>query len=368
MEGISRINSNVSGVMLASAMLRAHAAVVGNREEKINAGVGIFTQYLDKNGARKEEWERVALLAPEIMIARAGLNDKWLNEAGKALEAATDNAQRQNLLGQIIFPNFRITLFGEAINPGKMFNPNNLTQEVLTGLLCPKMPNLQLNIVVIPEGTFPMGSNLFNNEKFTDNNPYKVKISKFGLGEYEVTNEQYGLGIEQAGLDIPKYWEYTDLKKIYLKNPVVGIDWFQAKAFAEWLGLRLPTEAEWEYAARGANGLTYPWGNEWNPENAVFYGVTTKPVDTYANVRSPFGSKDMSGNVWEWTASWYTPKGYDPEALLDPKGPNIGNSKVIRGGSWGSYSYDYLRGAYRDSIASQFQRDNVGFRVAQDLK
>ena len=149
----------------------------------------------------------------------------------------------------------------------------------------------------------------------------------------------------------PEYW--TDPKWNKADHPVVGVSYFEAEAYATWAGKRLPTEQEWEKAARGTDGREYPWGNDFDTTKCNSYesGITaTTAVTSHEEGISPFGCFDMAGNVWEWCSSWYY------QSL---------NQRVIRGGSWSSVAVD-LRSSGRNRLTT-FVRDlTIGFRLAQD--
>jgi iron(II)-dependent oxidoreductase len=148
------------------------------------------------------------------------------------------------------------------------------------------------------------------------------------------------------------------------------VTWYGAKAFCEAVGGRLPTEAEWEYAARGTDGRIYPWGNTWDPLNArtsvpVTTNVGPVGIDSYPSGISPFGLYDMAGNVAEWVSDWYDPAYYSkPEASgTDPVGPAAGSQKVVRGGSWDSKPF-FARSVHRQSLDPTSATNGTGFRCA----
>ncbi len=192
----------------------------------------------------------------------------------------------------------------------------------------------------------------WSREAFHDEGPaHWVLLSSYYIDTYEVSNEKYGQFMRATGHPAPAYWDDPRLNGP--SQPVVGVNWFDAKAFCEWEGKRLPTEAEWEKAARGPDGLQYPWGNTFDSRN-VNYGKlhdATMPVDSLPSGTSPYGLHHMAGNVFEWVGDWYDPDYYAKWSFFtNPSGPaspvwlggtgtyvdrlTVGEKKVIRGGSW----------------------------------
>jgi formylglycine-generating enzyme required for sulfatase activity len=148
---------------------------------------------------------------------------------------------------------------------------------------------------------------------------HRVHLAEFAIGVVPVTNAQYAAFVGSAAVEAPSYWGQEGIPKGQSDHPVVGVSWLDARAFCDWLsrvtgrGFRLPTEAEWEKAARGADGRTYPWGDRWPEAELCNYEMLvgrTTPVGAYPGNASPYGALDMAGNVGEWTSSLYRPYPY----------------------------------------------------------
>lgn len=160
-------------------------------------------------------------------------------------------------------------------------------------------------------------------------------------------------------------------------RPVVGVSWFEADAYARWLGARLPTEAEWEKASRGANGGRYPWGDEWEEDRAAHRGYGPKktlPVGVFPKGESPYGMLDAVGSVWQWCNDLYATDAYAHADRRDPQGPSVPPSlpdagakplhRVVRGGAWNTLPWS-LRCANRNSYPMGARFSNLGFRCVR---
>ena len=178
-----------------------------------------------------------------------------------------------------------------------------------------------------------------------------VTLSPFYMQEHEVTNAEYRRFDPNHDADAPN------------DHPVVNVSWFDAMAYAQWLGGSLPTEAQWEFSARGKEGREYPWGNETlTPDRANYGGNvrSTTRVKSYPKGATPEGIYDLAGNVWEWCRDWYGD--YRGEEQTDPVGPDSGSFRVLRGGAFYNCP-GHLRAAYRINYVPQNRNDRIGFRV-----
>jgi formylglycine-generating enzyme required for sulfatase activity len=211
---------------------------------------------------------------------------------------------------------------------------------------------------------------------------HTVSLDSFWIDQTEVTNAQFRRCAEAGVCEAPTICTegeptYGDGSKA--DHPVVCVDWHDAQTFCEWAGARLPTEAEWEYAARGPDGSLYPWGNErggpWQnfcdascgeawADGAMDDGhAKTSPVDNYPEGASWCGALDMAGNSYEWVADWMD--SYTSEPQMNPTGSPTGRERVLRSSSWVSF-WDRARGATRDFVDPSSRYDHIGFRCAGD--
>ncbi|MHB8482807.1 MAG: formylglycine-generating enzyme family protein [Nitrospiria bacterium] len=235
-------------------------------------------------------------------------------------------------------------------------------------------------MVAVPAGEFIMGSNRIDKEgisaefgmrrpMFADEHPeHKVNLPLYFIDQIEVTNAQYKLFVDATRSMSPRGWPNGMFPFKRANYPVTTISWYDASRFCEWQKKRLPTEAEWEKAARGTDGREYPWGNEYQKDfaNMGDSGIgDLTPVGSYEKGKSPYGAYDMTGNVWEWTSDWYL-----PYSGTEYKSEDFGEkNKVLRGGSYGGVGHYTLKYFYRTSYRffsepqSSFQ--DVGFRCAR---
>lgn len=232
--------------------------------------------------------------------------------------------------------------------------------------------NTGTEMLLVPSGEFTMGSTRGN----PDEKPvHQVYLDTYYIDKYLVTNALYSVCVQAGKCQSPKYINSATHPSYYGNSqfnnyPVIDVDWNMANTYCEWRGARLPTEAEWEKAARGTDGRTYPWGEglDCSKTNySVCVGDTT-PVDHYPDSQSVYGVYDMAGNVWEWIADWYDANYYATigENSNNPQGPSKGQYRVLRGGSWLSPQTN-IRSASRYSYVPSTILQTVGFRCARSV-
>ncbi|MBM3240218.1 hypothetical protein FJZ31_28365 [Candidatus Poribacteria bacterium] len=223
-------------------------------------------------------------------------------------------------------------------------------------------------MVQIPAGWFLMGSPI--GVGMDDEHPqHKVWVDAFLIDRCEVTNAQYEKFMKETGHSAPKHWNNDKYNKP--DYPVVGVSWYDAVTYAKWAGKRLPTEAEWEKAARGGLvGKRYPWGDDISHDNANCYGTggrdrweSTSPVGSFPP--NGYGLYDIMGNVYEWCADWYDRNYYRNSPEKNPKGPNTRDRRVVRGG--GCIGSETVYERWFDVVALDPSGRCLGFRCAQDV-
>ncbi|MBI3807614.1 MAG: SUMF1/EgtB/PvdO family nonheme iron enzyme [Nitrospirae bacterium] len=224
-------------------------------------------------------------------------------------------------------------------------------------------------MVVIPAGEFWMGTE----DGLQDARPlHRVHLSSYWLDKYEVTNARYRQCVEGGGCTPPKdHQAFDDPQRV--QHPVTNITWSQARAFCQWQGKRLPTEAEWEKAARGTDGRRYPWGN--NEEvlkrhmrkGELTPGANgTEPVGHQTATASPYGVFDLIGSVSEWVKDWYAEDFYQASPARDPQGPSRGSFRVLRGGEWNEKLPNF-QASYRGWDDVTYWGPTLGVRCAEDV-
>jgi hypothetical protein len=211
---------------------------------------------------------------------------------------------------------------------------------------------------LVSAGIFKMG------EEFDEEKPiHDVYLDNYYMDIYEVTNAAYKACVDDGTCQPPVYTgKYNN--SIYVQHPVVYVDWYKAKIYCEWRGANLPTESEWEEAARGTDQRSYPWGEDISCDRANYnncVGDTTK-VGSYESGKSPYGMYDMTGNVWEWVSSLYKPYPYNANDGREDM--NSSNNRVLRSGSW--YGDGYIpRSVLRVRYNPTYSSDLIGFRCSR---
>jgi len=224
-------------------------------------------------------------------------------------------------------------------------------------------PTAPVGMVYVPGGEFTIGNDLGDEY---EKPAHQVTVKPFFIDKNEVTCGEYEKFIKATNHRSPPNWSNATCPAAALNNPVTGVDWYDATAYAQWAGKRLPTEEEWELAARGTDKRTYPWGSDWR-KNAANAGDGNQgrvvDVGSYPDGKSPFGAFDMIGNAWEWTSTDL--KAY-PSGHISDQTP--GELKVIRGGYWGSSASKATTTFRRgwDARDAPLGYKNTGFRCAKD--
>ena len=221
-------------------------------------------------------------------------------------------------------------------------------------------------MTLIPAGSFQMGS---DNGEDKERPVHTVWVSAFEIGVYAVTNREYAVFLDATKHPAPRWFNDPSLSKP--DHPIVGPSWFDAAAYGAWLSdhtgeeYRLPTEAEREKSSRGGlDGADYPWGNGLPDDHEGGRNTELETVETYAP--NGYGLYGMASGVHEWCADWYDDLYYEVTPERDPQGPDSGERRVARGGSW-RHSVRFTRCAARSSLAPDKRFSDFGFRLARSL-
>lgn len=227
-------------------------------------------------------------------------------------------------------------------------------------------------MVLVPSGDFIMGSDKGDEDEAP---VHRVHVNAFYIDKFEVTNGRFAKYVDTIQSEPP--WGFSDKETpvIHADRPVRWVNWMDAMGYCLWVGKRLPTEAEWEKAARGTDERVYPWGNDPpTPVHAV-YGLKEGGAETVSVIgnhhmgQSPYGAQDLAGNLYEWVMDWYDEDFYSSfinNPAVNPRGPIEGTAKVQRGGSYINTPYR-LRSSFRTKADPTEQDHNVGFRCAQEV-
>jgi len=255
-------------------------------------------------------------------------------------------------------------------------------------------------LVLIPAGPFLMGtreedvSRLAREHQWTEDwfemeiPQREIDLDSYSISKFAITNDQFSKFLNETGkgeVESESYFFVNDYSLIEMKDgkynprsglgnlPVNNVSWKGAERYCKWAGLRLPTEAEWEKAARGSDGKEYPWGNEPPTEELARFSQWVNwdklkfrvmlPVDALPNGRSPYGLYHAAGNAWEWCSDWYDDEYYKTGPIKNPKGPESGLGRILRGGSWFTHPVK-LRTACRYFMSPDLPNDGYCFRPA----
>jgi formylglycine-generating enzyme len=228
------------------------------------------------------------------------------------------------------------------------------------------------SMVLIPGGEFVMGKAYSADEMrghYIDNPAHTVKIEAFYIDKTEVSNGEYFRFCQATGRRLPFFWGMREFRSglDFPDHPVVGVSWRDAQAFAAWRGARLPTEAEWEFAARGGlAGKIFPNGDTLEPTDANYSPQAHGPVAVAKFKPNGYGLFDMAGNVGEWVADYYQADYYARSPQASPKGPELGAFRVVRGGGW--YAGKMCNNVVsRTALPTDWVDFNLGFRCARSV-
>ncbi|MGV8119091.1 MAG: SUMF1/EgtB/PvdO family nonheme iron enzyme [Candidatus Xenobiia bacterium LiM19] len=292
-----------------------------------------------------------------------------LESSGAAAAAANANAAGAGAGVSQTPANAAQSLVGSIPPPAKAA-PAAQAKAVKSGASpAPSLPPTMTNptdgadMILIPAGEFLMGSPAGTGRD--DERPqHKVYLDAFYICKYQVTNGQFARFVEETGYKPAGNWkEYAKWGRE--THPVVNVTWNDAAAYCNWAGGKLPTEAQWERAARGTDGRIYPWGNEWDASRCNSNSSGTIPVGSFPSGASPCGCMDMAGNVWEWCSDWYGEDYYGNSPSRNPGGPGSRNYRVLRGGSWDCADAVGFRCAFRLRNTPGDRGSNCGFRVCR---
>lgn len=234
-------------------------------------------------------------------------------------------------------------------------------------------------MVYVPEGWFLMGSTEKDGRVgqavgVNELPQHKVYVKGFYIDRYEVTTGEFRGFVKETNRTPPAIWTKPEWIRMYPapvdNHAMNAVMWFDADDYCRWVGERLPTEEEWEKAARGIDGRQWPWGNELNTLEKLYANTQeagigwTMPVGSYSDGVSPYGAYDMAGNVMEWTSTWY-----EPYPGSDLKHDKFGKRyKVLKGGAWENNAVPIARSAYRHVVDPKWDHPGHGFRCAKDMK
>lgn len=306
-------------------------------------------------------------------LARAYMGMENYSLTLEQLEIMLDRDPNRKALARLMIEK------NDALNQYWSQHGNNNNYPILAKIFIAPVTTIDekgASMVLIPEGAFIMGSNA----NLVHEKPlHEVNLSSYYIDQYEVTNAAYKLCVD-AGVCQPPVYNFSSTRTSYYGDtqfdnyPVVYVNWNMSNDYCKWRGAYLPSEAEWEKAARGTGGGIYPWGQDIDCTYANYSGGQngsecvgdTTPVGSYASGQSSYGVYDMAGNVLEWVDDWYSSDYYQSSPLSNPLGPVSGQYRVLRGGSWFSI-VNGVRSANRYRNSPTYSYSNIGFRCARSL-
>lgn len=279
-----------------------------------------------------------------------------------------------------------MTVLSKTINANSI---GKLSTLIALGLICVRVNAIPIEtpdgvMVTVPAGSFEMGCNLAVDPlcaAITDEDQHTVYLDEFQIDKYEVTFQRFQVCVDAGACQPPAIGGGMNYDRFLNDEgmdrfPANGVSWIEANKFCQFENKRLPTEAEWEKAARGTDGRIYPWGNE-HPTcevtvmDAPLAGELGCKTGNVLNVGSkpkgvsPFGAMDMAGNVWEWVADWHSPTYFKDSPIKNPQGPETGFYKVAKGGDFFSRQGFELRGSSRFNYDPRNYSPAIGFRCAK---
>ena len=331
---------------------------IDNNQPNASTSSANLTQLL-----QQKNLNRLWIALGIVGIVFAGVLTGWLARGGKTTEIPPTTAPSATSIPI------------DTTTPSATISPTATRTPIPTAT--PKLDigstmtgNDGMTLLYVPAGEFTMGSETGNDE---EKPIHTIYLDGFWIDQTEVTNRQYALCVT-AGQCISPNETDSSLRSIYYGNsefddyPVIYVNWNMAKTYCEWAGRRLPTEAEWEKAARGMDERTYPWGEDiscneanYDPKDSCFGDTTI--AGNITSGESPYGVYDMAGNVWEWVNDWYSETYYQDSPLSNPLGPDSGQYRVLRGGSFDS-STSGVRTTNRYRYEPTYTLLSIGFRCA----
>jgi len=244
-----------------------------------------------------------------------------------------------------------------------IYSPSKLTCNKTSKQRIIKKVAVPNSMVKISEGLFWMGGT--SGKRKVPRR--RIFLSTFYMDKYPITNREYSKFIKETDYKTPKQFYESNFN--HPEQPVVGISWYDAQEYAKWAGKRLPTEAEWEKAAKGGEyDKKFPWGDEFIEGIANVDNILSRPskINEFSKCLSPYGCYDMIGNVWEWCFDWYDEQMHSTFSVKNPKGPKNGQNKVIRGGAWDSFHSINAYNTFRYFFKPDNHAINIGFRCVID--